>query len=259
MRGLFLLPLFFILSIHCAEEVLFATKTRDQTDFQAIKRELEKKIKAELSNENTEIKKAVDDLKKIVQELMTKIHDYDENAYCAQTFCEEINGRISEEQTLRKNNEKDIKEWMHGNDTALEEWMHGNDTALEGEIAAEKEAREKFDQEIGATANMKCKDESECAGDAICYAGSCNLIPECLTYMDCYGYSDCILGFCYYKETHRYCDGNIIGGEYPSFSWAAYDCNAIRSCGCVHKYADKYYIFDSYSTHASSFDTWRKI
>jgi len=120
MRGLFFLPLFFILSIHCAEEVLFATKNRDQTDFQTIKSELEKKIKAELSNENTEIKKAVDDLKKIVKELMTKIHEYDENAYCAQTFCEKIDGRISEEQTLRKNNEKDIKEWMHGNDTALE-------------------------------------------------------------------------------------------------------------------------------------------
>merc|ERR1712126_306050 len=120
MRVLFFLPLCFILSIHCAEEVLFASKNSAQTGFQTIKDELVMQTIAELSYENTEIKKTVDDLKRIVQELRTKIKDIEEMEYCEKTTCDKNTDRISEEQRRAAKQETQLRKDFEAEDTRLD-------------------------------------------------------------------------------------------------------------------------------------------
>merc|ERR1712126_305500 len=109
MRVLFFLPLCFILSIHCAEEVLFASKNSAQTGFQTINDEHVMQRIAELSYENTEIKKTVDDLKRTVQELRTKIKDNEEMEYCEKATCDMNTIRISNEQVRAAEQEMQLR------------------------------------------------------------------------------------------------------------------------------------------------------
>merc|ERR1712126_313028 len=134
MRVLFFLLLYFILSIHCAEEVLFASKNSAQTGFQTIKDELVMQKIAELSYENTEIKKTVDDLKRIVQELRTKIKDNEEMEYCEQATCDSITKRISDEQVRAAGQEMQLRTEINETSCELTKLKEDNITNIEQSI-----------------------------------------------------------------------------------------------------------------------------
>merc|ERR1712136_697426 len=82
-------------------------------------------------------------------------------------------------------------------------------------------------------ATMKCSYDSDCDGDAFCYAGWCNLLPECYSNSDCEGSSDCYQGFCYDYRSNTFVTGSNLN-TFDSLNDAITYCNSHSDCTGIY-------------------------